>query len=259
MSKYLSMKFNCLILGALLLAGLAACAAPVQTAVAPTPTPVPPAQPVTVQFTASTETGQQPVYTITTEIPSLEGAPAAQASIFDADVAALIQSQETDFKKSVQENTAAAIVEGSSYFDQRIALVSVVGEIVSIRLVTEAYVASAAHPYHLFVSYTFDLSSSRALSLDGLFLPGSDYLQTIANYCKTQLVASQLATDIFAQGADPTPENYQVWNLTADGLLITFNEYQVAPYAAGPQTVIVPYTELKGLIDPQGPLATFAP
>jgi hypothetical protein len=40
-------------------------------------------------------------------------------------------------------------------------------------------------------------------------------------------------------------------------LLITFDEYQVAAYAAGPQTVVVPYSELKGLIDPQGALGNF--
>jgi hypothetical protein len=148
---------------------------------------------------------------------------------------------------------------GSSYLDQHVSLVSVVGDAVSLKLVTEAYIASAAHPYHISASYTFDLSSGQALALDGLFLPGSSYLQTIADYCKGQLVAQQLAFDIFAQGADPTPGNYRVWNLTADGLMITFNEYQVAPYAAGSPTVVVPYADLKGLIDPQGPLAAFAP
>jgi hypothetical protein len=49
------------------------------------------------------------------------------------------------------------------------------------------------------------------------------------------------------------------WHLTSDGLLVTFNEYQVAPYASGPQTVIAPYAQLKGLISPREPLATFAP
>jgi hypothetical protein len=37
-------------------------------------------------------------------------------------------------------------------------------------------------------------------------------------------------------------------------LLITFDEYQVAPYAAGPQKVAIPYSELRALINPQGPL-----
>ena len=252
-------KFRPVLLAALLLAGLAACAAPARTAVAPTPTPVAPARPVTVTFVASTELGQQPDYTLTTETPALEGVPAGQAAVFNADMAALIQSQGTDFKKSVQELSVPELGMGSSYLDQHVSLVSVVGNVVSLRLVTEAYIASAAHPYHIFTSYSFDLSSGRALGLAGLFLPGADYLQAIADYCMAQLSSLHLAGDIFAQGADPTAENYRVWNLTADGLLITFNEYQVAPYASGAPTVVVPYAELKGLIDPQGPLAAFVP
>jgi hypothetical protein len=52
-------------------------------------------------------------------------------------------------------------------------------------------------------------------------------------------------------------ENYRNWNITPDGLMITFDEYQVAPYAAGPQTVTVPYSELRGLINPEGVLKQF--
>ena len=40
-----------------------------------------------------------------------------------------------------------------------------------------------------------------------------------------------------------------------DGLLITFEMYQVAPGASGPMQVLVPYEHLQTVIDPQGPLA----
>jgi hypothetical protein len=53
------------------------------------------------------------------------------------------------------------------------------------------------------------------------------------------------------------PENYAVWNLSAEGLVITFNEYQVAAYAVGPQVVVIPFTALKDISDPRGPLTTF--
>ena len=36
--------------------------------------------------------------------------------------------------------------------------------------------------------------------------------------------------------------------------MITFDEYQVAPYAAGPQEVTVPYGALQAVIHRQGPL-----
>ena len=62
---------------------------------------------------------------------------------------------------------------------------------------------------------------------------------------------------MFSDGAKPTPENYAVWNISAEGLVITFNEYQVAAYAAGPQEVVIPFAALKDILDPQGPLNTF--
>lgn len=39
------------------------------------------------------------------------------------------------------------------------------------------------------------------------------------------------------------------------GLLITFNEYSIAPYPAGIQSVLIPYSELKSIAKPGGALA----
>ena len=76
-----------------------------------------------------------------------------------------------------------------------------------------------------------------------------------AAYCKEQLNLRDIAYS--EAGADPILENYRNWNITADGLLISFDPYQVAAYAAGPQTVLVPYGELQLVIDPHSPLAGF--
>ena len=61
------------------------------------------------------------------------------------------------------------------------------------------------------------------------------------------------------EGAKPTVENYRNWNIAPEGLRITFDTYQVAPGAAGPQMVMVPYAELKSVVDSQGPLASLVP
>jgi hypothetical protein len=55
-------------------------------------------------------------------------------------------------------------------------------------------------------------------------------------------------------GAAPIRENYRVWNITGDGLLVTFEEYQIAPYAAGPQQVLLLKGDLTGYLNPEGPL-----
>jgi len=47
-------------------------------------------------------------------------------------------------------------------------------------------------------------------------------------------------------------------NLEAEGLRITFDPYQVAAYAAGPQVLFIPYSELQSISNPQGPIAAIA-
>ena len=64
--------------------------------------------------------------------------------------------------------------------------------------------------------------------------------------------------DMMRSGASERADNYKAWAITKKGLWITFDPYQVAPYAAGPQHVLVPYSALKDVIKPDGPVAAFA-
>ena len=50
---------------------------------------------------------------------------------------------------------------------------------------------------------------------------------------------------------------FSVGTITAQGLLISFDAYTIAPYAAGPQSVLIPYQVLRNVADPEGPLAQF--
>ena len=129
--------------------------------------------------------------------------------------------------------------------------------LVSVYLYTEEYHAGAAHPGHHTWALNYDLETGKVLALTDLFKPDSRYLDVIADYCIAELKKRDALQ--FEEGAAPKPENYRNWNIAREGLLITFDEYQVAPYAAGPQRVTVPYATLHDIIDPDGPLARFSP
>ena len=144
-------------------------------------------------------------------------------------------------------------------FDVQYSLVGQQGDFWSIKIDAMGYSDGAAHPYHYSLTVNYDLDQGREVTLDEIFLPNSNYLQKISEYCKAELGARDISFDMFAQGADPTPENYQHWNVSTEGLIITFDEYQVAAYAAGPQVVVIPFPELQGLINPQGPASPFLP
>ncbi len=231
-------------------------ASPTLTAV-PTATTTPLFQQVTLTTTSSEDDGQSPPYKITTQTPALTGSDDARVKNFNAETTALVTKAVADFKKKMAD-MSIPLANAESSFDARYKLLSPPGNIFSLKFEMEGYVSGMAHPYHFSETVNYNLEQGTDISITDLFLPNSAYLQTIATYCAAQLKTRDIGfQDDFTKGADPTLDNYHNWNITADGLLITFDEYQVAPYVSGPQTVTVPYSELKTLVNPQGPLGNF--
>src|ERR1044072_3458820 len=135
-------------------------------------------------------------------------------------------------------------------------------DLISVEFDIENYYQGAAHPNTFTEVVNYDLKNGKQLKLADLFKPGAKYLQAIANYCiadlKKQAKDKSLQDDEIQNGAAPNAKNYQSWTITRKGLGINFDAYQVGPYAAGPQYVLVPYSALKDLINPDGPVGQFA-
>jgi Protein of unknown function (DUF3298)/Deacetylase PdaC len=135
-------------------------------------------------------------------------------------------------------------------------------DLISVEFDIENYYQGAAHPNTFTEVVNYDLKNGKQLKLADLFKPGAKYLQAIANYCiadlKKQAKDKSLQDDEIQSGAAPNAKNYQSWTITRKGLGINFDAYQVGPYAAGPQYVLVPYSSLKDVINPEGPVGQFA-
>jgi hypothetical protein len=123
---------------------------------------------------------------------------------------------------------------------------------ISINLLQSVYYAGAAHPLPFSRAVNFDLRSGRIIDLDELFMDGVDYLPRISDYAMNDL--REQGVLLWEEGALPSAENYESWNITMEGLLFTFDPYQVAPYAAGFQEVLVPYEVLQDLLREGGPV-----
>jgi len=214
-------------------------------------------------------------YEIDIEYPQLTGSVDPNFEKFNQSVRSLITKKVADFKKEVtpsaDEPTPDAADEtpaesqrsdiGTSY---TVALAK--DDLISIEITVSSYSAGAAHPNSYTEVVNFDLKNGKLLKLADLFLPGSKYLQTLSTYCiqdlkkqaKAQGADAMLDEDWIQKGAAPELTNYDNWTITKKGLGITFDPYQVGPYAAGPQHVLVPYSALKDIIKPDGPLGQFA-
>jgi hypothetical protein len=116
-------------------------------------------------------------------------------------------------------------------------------------------IEGAAHSNYHTIVLNYDLKNGKVLALVDLFKFDADYLQVLSDYCIRNLTKREVSDAEWVQrGAGPEAENYQNWNLLPSGLLVTFDEYQVASRAQGIQEVFIPYAALKQIINPAGPL-----
>jgi hypothetical protein len=240
---------------------------PTPTAVPPTPLPLPTAtsvplisQQVTlvnVPFRETNPGGNFPSYTITSQTPQLTGSDDPRIQAFNERLNELVTKEVDSHRQNFQQLPLTPLSTGS-FLDVTYTLVSQVGDLWSFKFDLSFYADTAAHPGSYSVTVNYDLDHGRELALGELFLPNSNYLELISKYCTAQLTQQPYADSFFLEGAKPTPENYRSWNVAPDGLLITFDVYQVAPYASGPYTIVVPLRELQAIINPEGPLAKIA-
>ena len=238
------------------LPGHTSTALPLAPTVPPTQTSIPLYQQVALQSVPFEEQGQPFGYTITAQTPELVGSSDPRLKSFNDEMNAVVQQFIADFKTNLAQLQPTP-VSAASTFDLKYNLLSPPGNILSLKFEIETYYTGAAHPGHVSKSVSYDLEQGHDLDLADLFVPDSDYLGALSKYCTAQLSTRDIGFQDFELGATATADNYRNWNITADGLMITFDEYQVAPYAAGPQTVVIPYQDLGALIQPNGLLAPY--
>jgi len=126
--------------------------------------------------------------------------------------------------------------------------------ILSLRFSLQGNIVGMAHPYHYHYVINYDLNTKQTLQLSDLFKPGADYLSILSTYSRQELSKRLDNKDMIQKGTEPTEDNFKLWNFAPTGLLITFEEYQVAPYVNGAQTVLIPYAVLSDLIPNDSPL-----
>ena len=126
------------------------------------------------------------------------------------------------------------------------------GNILSL-LFTDYAFTGGAHGSTISSTYNYDLVNNKEINLSDIFKPGSDYLKFLSDYCfedikrQNSLMGMDSMEDMIKPGVDPSvPENFARFVLTADSLIIIFDQYQVGPGAAGSYHVRIGYEKLKG-------------
>ncbi len=108
-----------------------------------------------------------------------------------------------------------------------------------------------AHPNGFFRTFTFDGKTGTGLELSDLFTPGANYLNTLSTISR-KMLNSQLGDmadpDMVNAGTTADADNFQDFALDGKNLVLIFPPYQVAAYAAGPQTIKIPLSQLKDIL-----------
>src|SRR5262249_55794096 len=200
-------------------------------------------------------------YEIKKTLPQISGPDSPRGDKINQTVANLVAPHTNEFKKTVDElaRDAASVAEQgvkpvspkppSNSLNVSYEVTGANKDFISILFTFFEY-TGGAHPNTLTESFNYDLNRNAPVNLTDLFAPNSNYLQVISDYAIKELKKLETA-DNADEGAGPKLENFHSWN-------ITFDRYQVGAYAAGEHEVVVPYSVLKPIINPDGILAQFA-
>lgn len=118
------------------------------------------------------------------------------------------------------------------------------------------YFTGGAHGATTFEFLNYNTTTGEQINWQDVFKKDSDYLKIISDYSKNNLDQQLLKPDEpqsdsgwIEQGTAPTNDNYNTnVGFNKDGVVVIFQQYQVAAYAAGPQEVTVPYSQLVSIM-----------
>jgi hypothetical protein len=207
-------------------------------------------------------------YTVDAEYPQIEGDTRFDnfnreaRNLITKDVAAF-KTSETSQEPDTDSETPAETTDSTLDIGYEIRYAT--DDLISVEFTEGSYERGAAHGNSITTVVNYDVKNGKKLALADLFNPKSTFLNLISDYCLKDLRErakkdkdAMFDEEMMKSGASPRADNYRAWAITKRGLWITFDPYAVAPYAAGPQHVLVPYSALKDILKPDGPVATFA-
>lgn len=130
--------------------------------------------------------------------------------------------------------------------------------LLSLRFTFSEYFAGAAHPSNFSQTLNYDLSTDNTLTLSDVFKNEESALKAFSDFARKEFLKRKISDkEWITTGTEPLADNFRNWNITPDGILVTFDAYQVASYAEGPQEVLVPYSVLKNLVKANSPVKAF--
>ncbi|MBP5753298.1 MAG: DUF3298 domain-containing protein, partial [Treponema sp.] len=116
------------------------------------------------------------------------------------------------------------------------------------------YLCGAAHGATTFTSFNYDIASQSFKDITDI--PWVGDLEKLSAYCTWALKGDFYDDELYEdewleQGASATPENYSAFTYDGTTLTVYYQQYQVAPYAAGIPCVEFTEKDYRAFFDKQ--------
>ena len=157
----------------------------------------------------------------------------------------------TEAKELYAENGTSVFLNGS-YWTNELSLTQTYmteGKLLSIAAENYTYYGGV-HPNSATRAWSFDLTTGEFLTLDALASEEGDLQGNSLQESIYWNIYEQIAQKGLSEGYFDDYDSYlqdfptlATLNFTENGLTVTFDQYVIAPYAAGPQVFSVPYSE----------------
>ncbi len=186
----------------------------------------------------------EPLYSVDVSYPETGNKPV------DTAISDMINGQVNPYLQSVPTDDSD-LTPGTSYsltIDYTTTTYS--PDITSFVFSVDTY-TGGAHPNEFTLTKTFNMKTGKEMTLDTIFAPKSNYLQTLSKQTNLDLakkLGDDTEKDMLDAGTTADPVNFQNFSLSPDGITFYFDPYSVAPYAAGPQTDMLTFKGLKAIL-----------
>ncbi len=203
-------------------------------------------------------------YSVRASYPQLRGAlpegvlekvNKAIADMVLPDIAGLKQNVADDAAWAAKNSSEAAQLpaDQSSSLNAEYEIPYLMNDLISVRIRFETYSAGAAHGMSYTRVVNARLSDGEIIDTEGLFTNGKQGLQWLSQYCvsdlKRQYGSDYEALQSFVEwGTAPTADNFTSVSLEPGGLVVSFDPYQVGPYAAGPREIHIPTDDVQSML-----------
>jgi hypothetical protein len=196
-------------------------------------------------------------WTVDYTVPVVAEVP--QANALNAAIDAKVQTGIDEFKTAAADNGGGA---GPCTLTADFSVDLVSPTLIAIGFLEEYYLGGASVGHEV-RTINLDVVAGTEIAFAGLFVDADAAAALLSTKSRTLLAAalgSEADPAFIDPGTTPDMANFDKgWTLSAGGLHLTFQQYQVAPGADGMPDITIPWSDLSGVVDPNGPAGQLLP